>query len=127
MATKTVEFQNTAGHQLAARLELPVDQHPGAFAVFAHCFSCNKNLNAIRAISRALTSRGFGVLRFDFTGLGESDGDFADTNFTSNVDDLVAACGYLREEHVAPALIVGHSLGGAAALFTAAHVDEIQA
>jgi len=81
MDTKRVHFTNEKGQKLAAKLELPIDKKPEAFAIFAHCFTCNMNLNAVKHISTALTERGFGVLRFDFTGLGQSEGDFADTNF----------------------------------------------
>ncbi len=127
MNVQKVEFQNKEGQTLAGRLELPANRHPHNFALFAHCFTCNKNLSAVRNISRALTSKGFGVLRFDFTGLGESDGDFADTNFSGNVDDLIAASDYLAENYLSPALLIGHSLGGAAAIFAAAEIDSIKA
>ncbi|MBT8210431.1 MAG: bifunctional alpha/beta hydrolase/OsmC family protein [Eudoraea sp.] len=127
MKPQKIFFQNTEGQQLVGRLELPADQHPHNFALFAHCFTCNKNLSAVRNISRALTNKGFGVLRFDFTGLGESDGDFADTNFSGNVEDLVAAAGYLGEHHKAPSLLVGHSLGGAAVIFAAAQINSVKA
>ncbi|MFD0861374.1 alpha/beta fold hydrolase [Sungkyunkwania multivorans] len=127
MKLSKVTFQNKEGHTLSGRLELPADQHPHNFALFAHCFTCTKNLGAVKNISRALTSEGFGVLRFDFTGLGESDGDFADTNFSGNVDDLIAAADFLAENHQAPALLVGHSLGGAAVIFAAAKIDAVKA
>ncbi len=127
MKPQKVLFQNAEGQQLAGRLELPADQHPHNFALFAHCFTCNKNLAAVRNISRALTQKGFGVLRFDFTGLGESEGDFGDTNFSGNVGDLVAAANYLKAEHKAPSLLVGHSLGGAAVIFAATQIDSVQA
>jgi putative redox protein len=100
---------------------------PGAYAIFAHVFTGNKNLIAAKHISRALNMEGIAVLRFDFTGLGESEGDFADTNFTSNVDDLMAAADFLTENYESPSLIVGHSLGGAASLFAGATIDSIQA
>ena len=96
MASTKVSFTNNTGYTLAARLELPVNQHPVAFAIFAHCFTCNKNLTAVRNISRALHQGGIAVLRFDFTGLGDSEGEFADTNFTSNVADLEAAAAFLE-------------------------------
>ncbi|MEM6966118.1 MAG: osmotically inducible protein C, partial [Bacteroidota bacterium] len=96
MRSKKVQFTNASGYHLSAKLEFPPDTHPYAFAIFAHVFTGNKNLTATRHISRALTQNGIGVLRFDFTGLGESEGDFADTNFTSNVDDLLAASKYLE-------------------------------
>ena len=127
MKTVKITFENTAGQTLTGRLEMPVDRHPHNFALFAHCFTCNKNLAAVRNISKALTASGFAVLRFDFTGLGESEGDFADTNFSGNVQDLVAAAQYLEQHHTAPSLIIGHSLGGAAALFAAAEIEAIQA
>lgn len=127
MNQQKVSFKNDSGQNLSGRLELPADQLPHNFALFAHCFTCNKNLSAIRNISRALTSAGFGVLRFDFTGLGESDGDFEDTNFSGNVEDLVAASNYLAERHMAPTLLIGHSLGGAAAIFAAAEIESVKA
>jgi putative redox protein len=127
MNLQKVIFENKEGQSLIGRLELPADQHPHNFALFAHCFTCNKNLSAIKNISKALTSNGFGVLRFDFTGLGESEGDFANTNFSGNIEDLIAAAGYLSENYEAPTLIIGHSLGGAAAIFAASKLDSIQA
>ncbi len=127
MQTTKVAFKNPDGQNLSGRLELPADQQPHHFALFAHCFTCNKNLGAVRNISRALTSQGFGVLRFDFTGLGESEGDFEDTNFSGNVEDLVAAATFLKDKYQAPSLIIGHSLGGAAAIFAAEQIDSIQA
>ncbi len=127
MKSEKVTFKNADGLELSARLELPIDQHPFSFAVFAHCFTCNKNLNAVRNISRALTLRGFGVLRFDFTGLGESEGDFADTNFSSNVSDLIAATDFMAENYGKVELMVGHSLGGAATLIAAGLIDSVKA
>ena len=120
MSTERITFEGATGHLLAAQLELPADARPRAYALFAHCFTCSKNLKAAVNITRALSGMGIGVLRFDFTGLGESEGDFADTNFTSNVDDLVAAARYIESELGAPQLLVGHSLGGAAVLHAAA-------
>ncbi|MEM7113697.1 MAG: alpha/beta fold hydrolase [Chloroflexota bacterium] len=127
MQFKKLTIHNEAGQKLGARLDLPVDGQPAAFAVFAHCFTCGKNLRAINHISRALTASGLAVLRFDFTGLGESEGDFADTNFSSNVADLVAAANYLAREFEAPQLLVGHSLGGAAVLMAAQHLPSVTA
>ncbi|MEM1257013.1 MAG: bifunctional alpha/beta hydrolase/OsmC family protein [Bacteroidota bacterium] len=127
MNTEKVTFQNKEGQQLVGRLEVPVDRHPHNFALFAHCFTCTKNLSAVRNISKALTSNGFAVLRFDFTGLGESEGDFADTNFSGNVEDLVAASDYLTENYKAPSLLIGHSLGGAAVIFAAAEIPSVNA
>ncbi len=127
MRSEKVEFTNSNGYKLSAKLELPADQHPHSFALFAHVFTGNKNLTATRHISRALTLDGIGVLRFDFTGLGESEGDFADTNFTSNVEDLMAAAQYLEDNYEAPKIMIGHSLGGAAAIFAASRLESIQA
>ncbi|MFK7812119.1 MAG: alpha/beta fold hydrolase [Maribacter sp.] len=127
MNLQKVTFQNKEGQRLVGRLELPVDQHPHNYVIFAHCFTCNKNLSAVKNIGKALTSKGFGVLRFDFTGLGESEGDFEDTNFSGNVEDLIAAADYLKENHQAPTLLVGHSLGGAAVIFAASKIESVQA
>lgn len=127
MSTDRVYFDGHDGQRLAAKLELPPEGPPRAFALFAHCFTCSKNLNAVVHVSRSLATRGLGVLRFDFTGLGESEGDFADTNFSSNVADLVAASRYLGEEHRAPTMLVGHSLGGAAVLAAAASLPQVRA
>jgi putative redox protein len=127
MNLQKVIFENKEGHSLVGRLELPANQHPHNFAIFAHCFTCNKNLAAVRNIGKALTSNGFGVLRFDFTGLGESEGDFGDTNFSGNVEDLIAASDYLNDNYSAPTLLIGHSLGGAAAIYAAAQVNSIKA
>lgn len=127
MPSQKIEFQNAEGEKLAARLELPAGQRPYAYALFAHCFTCNKNLAAVRNISRALNRKGIAVLRFDFTGLGGSEGDFADTNFSSNVEDLVYAARYLEEHYQAPRLLVGHSLGGAAVICAAHELPSVQA
>jgi putative redox protein len=121
-----VEFAGALGERLAARLEHPSGQ-VAAFALFAHCFTCSKDLKATRRISRSLAERGIAVLRFDFTGLGESEGDFADTDFSSNIDDLVAAADFLRDRYEAPQLLVGHSLGGTAALVAASRINEVRA
>lgn len=112
---------------LAARLELPADEKPLAYAIFAHCFTCSKNYKAVVNISRALARARVAVLRFDFTGLGESEGEFTETTFSSNVDDLVAAADFLAREHVAPAILIGHSLGGAAVLQAAHRVPACKA
>lgn len=118
-----IEFPGATGAHLAGRLELPVGP-ARAFAPFAHCFTCSKDSFAAARISRALAERGIAVLRFDFTGLGESGGDFASTNFSSNVADLVAAADLLRQRFQAPRLLIGHSLGGAAVLKAAREVPE---
>ncbi|MEO8962683.1 MAG: bifunctional alpha/beta hydrolase/OsmC family protein [Ginsengibacter sp.] len=122
-----VSFKNKNEELLAGRLELPKNRKPHNFALFAHCFTCNKNLNAVRNIGQALTNAGFGVLRFDFTGLGESDGDFENTNFSGNVEDLVTASAYIEKNYGAPTLLIGHSLGGAAAIFAAAKIPSVKA
>ncbi len=127
MNSQKVEFQNKEGQTLSGRLELPVDRHPHNFVLFAHCFTCTKNLSAARNISKALTSNGFGVLLFDFTGLGESEGDFADTNFSGNVQDLVVAADFLEKKHAPPTLLVGHSLGGAAVVFATSKIVSVKA
>ena len=127
MRSQKVSFINSNGYQLSARLELPANQHPHTYAIFAHCFTCNKNLTAVRNISRALNMTGIAVLRFDFTGLGDSEGDFADTNFTSNVEDLIAAANYLKENHQVPTILIGHSLGGAAVLSAAGLLPDVKA
>ena len=121
-----VTFPGSSGDLLAARLDLPAGP-PKAFAVFAHCFTCSKDLRAASRIAAVLTDLGFGLLRFDFTGLGASEGEFANTNFSSNVDDLVAAAGWLRRHHQAPQLLVGHSLGGAAVICAAGQLPEVRA
>lgn len=126
MRSERVEFPGSQGTPLAGRLDLP-DTEPRAFALFAHCFTCSKDILAASRIARALTGFGIAVLRFDFTGLGGSDGDFANTNFTSNVTDLVNAAAYLRDHHQAPTILVGHSLGGAAVLAAAEHLPETRA
>jgi uncharacterized OsmC-like protein/alpha/beta superfamily hydrolase len=121
-----ITFPGSLGADLAARLDLPAGL-PRAVALFAHCFSCSKDLRAAGRIAQQLTEQGYAVLRFDFTGLGSSGGEFANTDFSSNVADLVAAAGWLREHHRAPQLLVGHSLGGAATLQAARHIPEVRA
>lgn len=124
--TERIRFRGSSGEYLVGRLERPAAE-PLAYALFAHCFTCSKDLKAIGRISRTLADRGFAVFRFDFTGIGESEGDFADTNFSSNVEDLKAAADFLRREYRAPRLLVGHSLGGAAVLTAAPQVPECTA
>jgi putative redox protein len=121
-----IRFPGALGTLLTARLDLPATA-PSAFALFAHCFTCSKDTLAASRISAALTERGFGVLRFDFTGLGGSEGDFANTNFSSNIADLIAAAAWLREHHRAPKILIGHSLGGAAVVAAAAQIPEAAA
>src|SRR6188474_656828 len=120
--SRKIEFPGATGGNLAARLDLP--PQPRAFALFAHCFTCGKDIVAASRIAQGLTARDIAVLRFDFTGIGGSEGDFANTNFSSNVQDLVAAADYLRSSRAAPSLLIGHSLGGAAVLAAAPHVPE---
>src|SRR5207247_6531579 len=124
--TQSVSFPGASGATLAARLESPA-QRPRAYALFAHCFTCSKESKAATYISAALAERGIAVLRFDFTGLGGSGGEFANTNFSSNVGDLVAAAGQLRKHYRAPAILVGHSLGGTAVLAAARDIPECTA
>jgi uncharacterized OsmC-like protein/pimeloyl-ACP methyl ester carboxylesterase len=126
VATERFQFAGTGGHQLAAALDLP-DGAITAYALFAHCFTCSKDSLAARRISEALTARGIAVLRFDFTGLGSSEGDFANSTFSSNVADLVLAADHLRKTRKAPAILIGHSLGGAAILAAAGQIPEAKA
>src|SRR5689334_22539899 len=120
-----IAFPGASGAMLAARLDLPAN--PRAFALFAHCFTCGKDIFAAQRIAERLTQSGIAVLRFDFTGIGSSEGEFANTNFSSNIGDLVAAASYLRRHHTAPALLIGHSLGGAAVLAAAPQIPEAAA
>lgn len=124
MRTK-VEFLSQ-GQNLAGLLETP-DQAIRAYVLFAHCFTCGKDIAAASRISRFLVQHGFAVFRFDFTGLGNSDGDFANTNFSSNTEDLIAAANFLKENYQAPELLIGHSLGGAAVLAMAGELPEVKA
>jgi len=127
MQTKAIKFKNSQELELSARLEMPVGKKPQHFAVFAHCFTCGKNAKAATNISRELTQNGYGVLRFDFTGLGQSEGEFKDTGFTSNIEDLVSAAAFLKEFYMAPTLLVGHSLGGTAVIHAGAKIDSVKA
>lgn len=122
-----VNFPNKEGLELTGYIDLPLNQSPHNFVLFAHCFTCNKNFRAPRNISESLTMRGYGVMRFDFTGLGESDGEFADSNFSGNVDDLLAAAEFLQQDYQAPSLLIGHSLGGAAVIFAASLLSSVKA
>ncbi|MBT5239614.1 MAG: OsmC family protein [Rhodospirillaceae bacterium] len=124
--SRKIEFPGHSGEMLAARLDLP-DGTPKAFALFAHCFTCSKDIFAASRIAAELSAEGIAVLRFDFTGLGASEGEFANTNFSSNVQDLLEAVAYLEKEHEAPAILIGHSLGGAAVLAAAPHVEGAKA
>ncbi len=119
-------FENKEGQVLAGLLETPAGE-TRAYALFAHCFTCSKDIAAASHITRGLAQKGVAVLRFDFTGLGNSDGDFANTNFSSNLQDLVQAASYLKDNYAAPTMIIGHSLGGAAVLAAAHLIDSIKA
>ena len=127
MNFEKVTFTNEQGVELSGRLELPENGNPHNYAIFAHCFTCTKNFSATKNITKALTDEGFGVLRFDFTGLGDSQGDFENTNFSGNVEDLVCAANFLKDEKQAPTLLVGHSLGGAAVIFAAEQLKYVKA
>lgn len=126
MKVERLEFPGADGQKLAARIDTP-DGPAHAYALFAHCFTCGKDIFAASRIAQALTEHGIAVLRFDFTGLGASEGEFANTNFSSNLADLICAADYLRKSHRAPGLLIGHSLGGAAVLAAAADIPEVRA
>jgi putative redox protein len=121
-----ITIENKDLHLLSGILEFPAGPTL-AYAIFAHCFTCNKDLNAVRNISKALKDKGFAVLTFDFTGLGSSEGDFSETNFSSNVSDLLHAARYLEEHYEAPSVMIGHSLGGTATLFAADQIPSVKA
>lgn len=127
MQFQRLTFQNADGQRLSARLDLPIDEKPVAYGIFAHCFTCTKNFNAIVNINRTLAMHGIAVLRFDFTGLGESEGDFPETNFSTNVSDLISAADFLEANFEAPQLLIGHSLGGAAVLQAAKDIPSCRA
>ncbi len=127
MKSQRLRITNSKGHGLNAYLELPASQKPNHFAIFAHCFTCSSSLNAVKYISRALSNHGFGVVRFDFTGLGRSEGEFAESHFSANIDDLIAVNDFLTNYYDAPSLMVGHSLGGAAAIVAASKLTNIKA
>ncbi len=126
MRSTKINIKNKEGHNISAVLDTPLST-PVAYAIFAHCFTCSKNLTAVRNITRSLNSEGIGVARFDFTGLGESEGEFSDTNFSSNVDDLISVFNYLKENDTTPQIIIGHSLGGTAVLMAASKIPEMKA
>ena len=127
MKSQKLVIENEKGEKLQAYLELPANQNPNYFAVFAHCFTCTSTLSAVKNISRSLTNHDFGVLRFDFTGLGRSEGEFSDSHFSSNVSDLLAVSAYLETHYKAPALMVGHSLGGAAVIVASSKLESVKA
>ncbi len=127
MKREKVIFKNSKGLILSGSLELPEDTTPKAFAIFSHCFTCNKNLINVKFISETLSENGIATLRFDFSGLGDSEGDFAKTDFTSNIDDLLHAAQFLEDNYEAPKLLVGHSLGGAASIIAANKIESVKA
>jgi putative redox protein len=121
--SKRVAFDNGRGHRLTGILEWP-GQPPRSFAIFSHCFTCTKDLKATVRISRRLAEHGLAVLRYDFTGLADSEGDFSQTNFTTNCQDVLAAARFLKAEYKAPGLLIGHSLGGTATAVVANEIDS---
>ena len=123
---ESLSFKNQEGNTLKATLELPA-KAPRAYAIFAHCFTCGQSSRAATRITNALAKQGIATLRFDFTGLGKSEGDFADTSFLTNTEDLVAAADYLASEYSAPSILIGHSLGGAAVLASAHSIPSVKA
>jgi len=127
MKRRKLSIPNKKGYTLNAYLELPANQKPRLYAIFAHCFTCTSSLSAVKNISRSLTNYGFGVVRFDFTGLGRSEGEFQESHFSGNVADLISVSNYMSENYDAPALLVGHSLGGAAVLVAAAQLENVKA
>jgi putative redox protein len=127
MPHQRLQFANRHGLALSARLDAPLDGVAAAYALFAHCFTCGKDIKAAYHIARALNREGIGVFRFDFTGLGSSQGDFADTNFSSNVADLIDAARYMETNGMPPWILIGHSLGGAAVIQAAAALPVVRA
>ncbi|GAB5565514.1 MAG: bifunctional alpha/beta hydrolase/OsmC family protein [Winogradskyella sp.] len=127
MKSQKLKITNRKGLTLNAQLELPANQKPNYYAIFAHCFTCSSSLSAVRNVSRSLTQDGFAVVRFDFTGLGRSEGEFVDSHFSANIDDLLDVHTYMTEHFGAPSLLVGHSLGGAAVLVAASKLDAVKA
>lgn len=127
MLTKRLQFTGSLGFKLSALLDLPDNGDPKAFAIFSHCFTCNKNYKLFNSINQAVTENKIGVLRFDFTGLGASQGSFADTSFSSNIEDIIAGTEFLEINYDAPKLLIGHSFGGAAALHAALKIASCKA
>lgn len=127
MKSINLKIKNSKGITLSSKLEVPIDTEIVTYAIFAHCFTCNKNLNAVTNITKALSLMGVAVLRFDFTGLGQSEGSFSETDFTSNIQDLVDVADFLEKEYQAPKLMIGHSLGGAAAIYAGKKIASIDA
>ena len=127
MRFERITFSNTRGKMLAGRIDFPLKGEPLAYALYAHCFTCNKNLRAIGRITQTLAHHGIATLRFDFTGLGDSEGDFSETNFSSSVSDFLLAARYLEENFGAPEVLIGHSLGGAVVLAAGSAIDSVRA
>ncbi len=127
MQHKKVKFEGGSGHLLTAKLDFPPDRAPIAWAVMAHGFTLSKDLSALRNITNAMNVEGIAVMRFDFTGLGESEGEFSEMNFSSNIEDIEAASQFLEQNYSAPSIVIGHSLGGAAAIFAASRLSNIKA
>ncbi|MFY0600403.1 MAG: OsmC family protein [Cyclobacteriaceae bacterium] len=126
MKSEKVYFQNAEGNRLSGIIDFPLVGRPKAFAIFAHCFTCSKNLKAVDNISQGLTDHDIAVLRFDFTGLGQSKGDFSDSNFSSNITDLKSAYDFLEQNYQAPQIMIGHSLGGAAVLHASGDLEAVK-
>lgn len=122
-----IKFKNRKQHELSGALHLPTVGEPQAYALYAHCFTCTKSINAAVTIANTLAQRGIATLRFDFTGLGASKGDFADSDFSSNINDLVDAANFLKDDFIAPQLLIGHSLGGTAILAASKHIESAKA
>lgn len=127
MRREKIKFTNSRGLELSGFLELPEEGSPKAFAIFSHCFTCNKNLINVKFISETLSENRIATLRFDFSGLGDSEGNFVETDFTSNIDDLMHAAKFLEDNYEAPELLVGHSLGGAATILAADKIESVKA
>jgi alpha/beta superfamily hydrolase len=127
MSSIRIRFTGSSGAELAAILDTPDDTKPDAYALFAHCFTCSKDYKSVVNISRALVQKNIGVLRFDFTGLGESEGDFSETTFSSNVEDLIAAADFMASRGRGPAILIGHSFGGAAVIQAAGKISTTRA
>jgi putative redox protein len=126
MPFELIRFAGHSGEQLSARIDMP-DQPPKAYALFSHCFTCSKDLRPVNRIAEELNAEGIALFRFDFTGLGKSDGEFAKTHFTSNVQDLIAAADYMKNHLQAPDFVIGHSLGGTASIVAAHAIPSIRA
>jgi len=127
MKTLQVKFLNSRGNHLSGKIDMPFNEHIKHYAIFAHCFTCSMELKAIANINNILTKYGFAVLRFDMTGIGESEGSFPDSNFTTQIDDVVSAAKFLDENYSGPELLIGHSLGGAAIMFASKNIQSIKA